>query len=108
MRAALECSLYYDAEALMVFYGFIAGWGALNAARVDYFKASCWLWNVKCLDHPHYQLQESSGCPSICLLQEMDHVEEYATTTKKTPMSVYNDQHAAAPKNYRCNSVCTK
>lgn len=37
----LECSLHYDAEALMVLYGFIAGRGALSAAREDYFQAFC-------------------------------------------------------------------
>lgn len=77
LRAALECSLRHDAEALMVLYGFIAGWGALSAARVDYFKASCWLWNVKCLDRS--RLQES---PSICLLQEVDHVAENSAMSK--------------------------
>lgn len=80
LRAALECSLRHDAEALMVLYGFIAGWGALSAARVDYFKASCWLWNVKCLDRPRSRLQES---PSICLLQEVDHVAEKFSHVKK-------------------------
>lgn len=34
----------------MVLYGFLAGRGALSAAREDYSKASCWLWNVKCWD----------------------------------------------------------
>lgn len=49
-RAVLECSLYYDAETLMLLYGFIAGGGALSAAREDYVKAFCWLWNIKCLE----------------------------------------------------------
>lgn len=61
--AVLECSLHYDAEALMVLYGFIAGRGALSAAREDYFKAFCWLWNVKCLDHPHSEFQGCLGVP---------------------------------------------
>merc|ERR1712083_283929 len=42
-------------------YGFIAGRGALSAARKDYFKALCWLWNVKCLNHPHSNFQGSFG-----------------------------------------------
>lgn len=63
LRAALECSLHCDAETLMVLYGFIAGREALSAAREDYSKAFCWLWNVKCLDHPHPELQGSLGCP---------------------------------------------
>lgn len=46
----------------MVFYGFIAGRGVLSAAREDYFRAFCWLWNVKCLDPPHSELRGSLGC----------------------------------------------
>lgn len=56
----LECSTGHDAEALMVLYGFIAGRGALSAARVDYFKASCWLWNVKCSDRPSFSVTGES------------------------------------------------
>lgn len=52
LGAAQECGAGHDAEALMVLYGFLAGRGALSAARVDYSKASCWLWNVKCWDGP--------------------------------------------------------
>lgn len=48
--AAPECGAGHDAEAPMVLYGFLAGRGALSAAREDYSKASCWLWNVKCWD----------------------------------------------------------
>lgn len=60
-RATLVCSLHYDVETLMLLYGFIAGRGALSAARKDYFKALCWLWNVKCSNHPHSNFQGEFG-----------------------------------------------
>lgn len=101
LRAALECSLRHDAEALMVLYGFIAGWGALSAARVDYFKASCWLWNVKCLDRPRSRLQES---PSICLLQEVDHVAENSAMSKNE--CVERPACSCSKKNSQLNLVC--
>lgn len=63
----LECSLHYDVEALMVLYGFIVGRGALGAAREDYFKASCWLQNAKCLIPPHSESHGSSGFEIRCL-----------------------------------------
>lgn len=62
VSASLECGLHCDAGTLMVFYGFIAGRGVLSAARVDYYRAFCWLWNVKCLDPPHCELRGSLGC----------------------------------------------
>lgn len=47
----------------MLLYGFIAGRGALSAGREDYFKAFCWLWNVKCLDSPNFAFYGNLGCP---------------------------------------------
>lgn len=61
LRAMLVCSLHYDAETLMLLYGFIAARGALSAAKEDYFKALCWLWNVKCSNHTHSNFQGESG-----------------------------------------------
>lgn len=48
-RAAVECSLCYNAETLMLLYGFTARSRALSEVREDYAEAFCEPRNAEAL-----------------------------------------------------------
>lgn len=48
-RAAVECSLRYNAETLMLLYGFTARSRALSEVREDYTEAFCEPRNAEAL-----------------------------------------------------------